>query len=551
MHAMRWIPTCLALWLISLAPALAQDVPYEKYQLPNGLTVILHEDHSVPSACVNLWYYVGAKDEKERRSGFAHMFEHLMFMGTERVPGSDFDNIMEAGGGFNNATTSQDRTNYYSLGPSELLPTLLWLDADRLEELGQEMTQEKLDKQRAVVRNERRQSYENQPYGKSALMVSELMYPGDHPYRIPVIGTHEDLEAATVDNVKSFFDSYYVPSNASLVVAGDFDPDEIKPKIEQWFGTLPRGSEVVRADAKPVRLDKLKRLTMTDDVQFAQVSFVYHSPALFAEGDAEMDLVASILSSGISSRLYQRLVYEEELATEVSAYQASQQLGSLFYIEVTARPGVELSTIEAAVDETVGKLVAAGPTEQELERQKAQIEYAAMSQLQSLLRKADRLNQYQFYFGEPNSFKRDIDRYRNATLAGVQTAAKQVLTPDARLILRVIPEIEVPEPSPRDGQPAIDDGSEFSPPLPATFQLKNGITVHHWQRSELPLVQISMLLPAGSASDPTDRAGLTTLTVKMLDEGRTISARWSSPMRWISWARTSLHRRTTTTPWSG
>jgi len=447
------------------------------------------------------------------------MFEHLMFMGTERVPGSDFDNIMEAGGGFNNASTSQDRTNYYSLGPSELLPTLLWLDADRLEDLGQEMTQEKLDKQRAVVRNERRQSYENRPYGKADLVVSELMYPRNHPYRIPVIGTHEDLEAATVDNVKSFFDDYYVPSNASLVVAGDFDPEQIKPKINEWFGTLARGSEVVHAEAQPVQLAKVKRLTMTDDVQFARITFVYHSPAIFAAGDAEMDLIASILSSGISSRLYQRLVYEEELATDVSAYQSSRQLGSLFYVEVTARPAVELSTIEAAIDEVIGKLVAEGPTKEELERQKAQIEYGAMSQLQSLLRKADRLNQYQFYFGEPNSFKRDIDRYRNATSAGIQTAAKQVLTPDARLILRVIPEVEVPEPSPRDGQPAIDASSEFSPPLPATFQLKNGITVHHWQRSELPLVQMNMLVPAGSASDPTDRAGLTTLTAEMLDEG--------------------------------
>jgi predicted Zn-dependent peptidase len=260
--------------LLAAAGLQAQDVKYEKYQLPNGLTVILHEDHRLPVATINLWYYVGSKDEAARRSGFAHLFEHLMFMGTERVPGGEFDEIMEAGGGSNNASTSEDRTNYFSYGPANLLPTLLWLDADRLQGLGRAMNQEKLDKQREVVRNERRQTYENRPYGRAELRISELMFPPGHPYHIPVIGTHEDLLAATVDDVKDFFARYYVPCNLSLVVAGDFEPAAIKPLVARLFGTLPRGSTPVHRDAPPVRLSSVVRSTMSDDVLFAKTVLV-------------------------------------------------------------------------------------------------------------------------------------------------------------------------------------------------------------------------------------------------------------------------------------
>ncbi len=502
------------------AAAAGQQVSYEKYRLPNGLTVIMHEDHSLPLACVNLWYRVGAKDEKERRSGFAHLFEHLMFMGTRRVPGGDFDVLMEEGGGYNNASTSEDRTNYYSCGPAELLPTLLWLDADRLEDLGREMTLEKLDKQREVVRNERRQMYENAPYGKAELKIYELMFPKGHPYQRTVIGSHEDLEAATVDDVKDFFASYYVPSNASLVVAGHFDKAEVKPLIERLFGTLPRGSDVSHAMAEPVKLGGVKRLTMTDAVQYARTSIVYHSPPHFAPGDAEMDLAAAILSSGISSRLYQRLVYQDQLAVDVAAYQSSMMLGSLFYIEATAKPGVSLDTVEKAIDEVLAEFTTTGPTPAELERQIAQLEFRMVAQLQSILAKADKLNEYEFHFGEPDSFQRDLERYRGATAAAVQAWAKKVLTPDARLVLRVIPEIEIPEANPRDERPGLADAAGFAPPLPESFQLKNGVTVYHWQKSELPLVALRLLLPsAGSEHDGPVQAGLAMLTADMLDEG--------------------------------
>jgi len=506
-------------WLLAAHPLPAQDVKYEKYQLPNGLTVILHEDHRLPVATINLWYYVGSKDEVSGRSGFAHLFEHLMFMGTERVPGGDFDTIMEGGGGWNNATTSEDRTNYFSYGPANLLKTLLWLDADRLQDLGHKMNQEKLDKQREVVRNERRQSYENRPYGPAELRIPELMFPPGHPYHIPVIGTHQDLIAATVEDVKDFFARYYVPCNAALVVAGDFQPAEIKPGIAELFGTLPRGSEPPRRDSPPVKLDRIIRNTLSDAVQFAKVYVVYHSPAAFQPGDAEMDLIAATLADGITSRLYQALVYEQSLASEVTARQESMLLGSLFAIEATAKPGVELDRIEQVIDEVLATYRQAGPTPQELERHKAGIEFATINRLQSVTAKADALNQYQFFFGEPNSFRRDLDRYRRASVEDVKDWAGKVLTPEARLVLRVLPELEPVQPDPRDQRPTAGSPAAFSPPIPQQFALSNGIPVYFFPRRELPLVELRAVFAGGSIHDPADKGGLAALTAEMLDEG--------------------------------
>lgn len=512
--------------LLSAATALAQDVKYEKYRLDNGMTVILHEDHALPVATINLWYYVGGKDESPGRSGFAHLFEHLMFMGTRRVPGNKFDALMEEGGGWNNASTSWDRTNYYSFGPSSLLPTLLWLDADRLEDLGREMNQEKLDKQREVVRNERRQTSEMQPYGRAELKISELMYPIGHPYHIEVIGTHEDLQRATVQDVKDFFKTFYVPNNASLVVAGDFDPAEVKPLIDKLFGTLPREADPNHAQAKPARLTDVKRVTYADQVQFSRLSLVYHSPAEFQPGDAEMDLVGRILGEGKSSRLYKRLVYDDKIATSVSAYQSSGMLGSLFKIDVTAKQGVSLDQIEQVTDEVLEEFISNGPTESELERQKAQIEYEKLSRLESLLAKADALNKYNFYFGEPNGFKRDLDRYRRETPESVTRAAQSVLTP-ARLVMRILSETDARKTSEssndvlagRDEQPGSLAPKPFEPQAPTVFKLSNGIEVRHWQRSELPLVRVSLLQKAGSLYADLDKSGLAYMTANMLDEG--------------------------------
>lgn len=501
------------------AQTLAQDIRCEKYKLDNGLTVILHEDHSLPVASINLWYRVGSKDEPPRRSGFAHLFEHLMFMGTRRVPGSGFDDVMEAAGGANNATTSTDRTNYFSSGPARLLPTLLWLDADRLEDLGRTMDKVKLDRQRDVVRNERRQSYENRPYGMADLKLYELMYPQGHPYHIPVIGTHEDLEAATVSDVQEFFANYYVPNNCSLCVAGDFNPAEIRPLIERLFGSLQRGLDPSRRTAAPVRLDGVRRLTLVDDVQLPLVTFVYHSPAEFAPGDAELDLLADLLADGKTSRLYKRLVYDDRLAVEVAAAQEQQQLGSLFQVQVFARPDADLNRIEAVLDEELARIVKDGPTPAELARVKSQRETAMLARLQTIEARADALNRYEYFFGDPNGFRRDMERYRTATETGVRQQAAAVLTPDARLIMRVIPKAPEPQASPRDEQPKLADVSAFTPIAPTQFALRNGIRVWLWNKPELPLVAVSLRVNPGRPINEPATAGLCDLAATMLGEG--------------------------------
>lgn len=419
----------------------APVVPFEKLRLENGLTLILHPDRRLPLACVNLWYHVGAKDEPVRRSGFAHLFEHLMFMGTRRAPQGEFDRIMEAGGGQNNATTGEDRTNYFSAGPSTLLPVLLWLEADRLEDLGAAMTREKLDLQREVVRNERRQSYETEPYGPAELEINGLMYPAGHPYAIPVIGTHEDLDAATVEDVREFFATYYVPNNLSLVVAGDFDRDATVRRVEDLFGTLPRRPEPVRRTAPPVLRPVVAERELTDDAaEFARTSFVWHAPALYAPGDAECDVLAKLLGDGVASRLQRRLMVDELLAQSVGAWQFSMQLGSLFRIDATAADdSAPLDRIEAAIDSELDRLRRDGPTDSELERVKAQAETEAVASLQRLTERADRLNAYDAHLGDPDGFARDLERYRAVDAASVRDRARALLDPAARLVLRVRP----------------------------------------------------------------------------------------------------------------
>lgn len=513
------IALVLALAALLAPQGLAQKIAYEKYTLSNGLTVILYPDRSLPQVVVNTWYRVGAREEPPGRSGFAHLFEHLMFMGTQRVPGNQFDVLMETGGGANNASTSLDRTNYFSWGPSSLLPTLLWLDADRLEDLGRTMDQAKLDKQRDIVRNEIRQNVENTPYGRANEYLTRYLYPSGHPYHFNVYGTHEDLEAATVANVKDFFGTFYVPSNASLVVAGDFDPAAVKPLIEKLYGSLPAGAPVKRRQAETPPLKGVIRDTMLDKVQLPQLIIAWHSPALYAEGDAEMDLVAAVLSSGKTSRLYQRLVYADQLAVDVSASQQAAGLGGVFQITVTAKPGGDLNRLESIVEEELSQLVAKGPTEAELRERVNAVEASRVRELQSLLNRADKLNEYEYAFGDPNGFDRDLARYRNATPAGVRAVAGTVLGAPGRVVLRVLPEEPEREPSPRDARPADFAAGAFMPPAPEEFTLSSGIRVKLWSRRDLPLVAMSAeFLPGGPIAEPA-RAGLVPLMTSMLDEG--------------------------------
>lgn len=513
----RGFAAFLVAGLAGLAPA--QDVKFEKYTLPNGMTVILHEDHTLPVVGINTWFHVGAKDEPAGRSGFAHLFEHLMFMGTQRVPGSQFDIIMETGGGANNASTSFDRTNYFSNGPSALLPTLLWLDADRLEDLGRTMDLEKLNKQRDVVRNERRQSIENAPYGKAELAITEIMFPAGHPYHYEVIGRHEDLEAANVQDVKDFFGTFYVPNNASLVVSGDFKTEEIKPLVAKLFGTIAKGAEPMHKTAAAQKLGRVVRSVALDQVQLAKVAMCYHSPSQMSEGDAEMDLLGAVLSQGKSSRLYKRLVLEEKLASDVSAYQSSALLQSVFRIDVTAVEGADLDKIEQITDEEVGRVLKDGITGPELEQRKATIELAKLSQVQSPAAVADKLNEYEFFWGDPGGFKRDLDRYRNATPEGVTSWARKVVTQDSRLIMRVLPDQPERGETPRDERPADFAPAAFAPPAPETFTIGSGTQVMLWHKPELPLVSVDFVFTPGGPLDTPAKAGQHTLAAQMMGEG--------------------------------
>ena len=508
-----------AFLLLLASFAAAQDVKVEKYVLSNGMKVILHEDHSLPVATVNIWYYVGSKDEADRRSGFAHLFEHLMFMGTDRVPTGQYDKIMEGGGGSNNASTANDRTNYYDVGPSNLLPTLLWLEADRLEDLGRTMTQKKLDLQRDVVKNERRQNTENTPYGKAYEAINGLMYPVGHPYHTSVIGSMEDLDNATVKDVQGFFATYYVPNNASMVVAGDFKSAEIKPLIAKLFGTLPRQNDVARKTFNSPIFHGIKRLTMVDQVQASKSIMVWHSPASYQPGDAEMNLAGSILSGGLTSRLYQRLVVKDKLATDVSAGQNSMMLGGYFVVDATLAQGASQSKLEDAIDNELTQFVKGGPTNEELKRQSASLEYQTLAGLQSVEAKADKLNEYEFYFGEPNSFKKVMDMYRTTSPSKIREAARKTLSLNDRLIIRVVPQAEKQDSNPRNEKPVLTAPGDFQAQNPTEFTLANGMKVFYWHKDELPLMSVGVHFKGGADINATEKSGQAAMTADMLSEG--------------------------------
>src|SRR5262245_14236582 len=463
-------------------------------QLPNGMTVVLLEDHALPKVVIDTWFSVGSKDEAPGRSGFAHLFEHLMFMGTARVPDNQFDVLMEKGGGSNNASTGTDRTNYFSMGPSSLLPTLLWLDADRLDALDDNMTQEKLDRQRDVVRNERRQETENVPYGKVELLMPEALYPPEHPYHHPVIGSHEDLEAATLPDVIAFFREFYVPANATLVVAGDFDSAEIRPLIERTFGALASHPAPPHRSAPPVTLADERRVVDGDKVEFPKLYLAWHSAAEYAPGDAELDLLATILAEGPSSRLEKRLVLDTRLAQSVDASQQSAELGSTFVIEVMPSPGVELETLKAETLAVVEQLLREGPTKEELAGAQARAEARFLRRMESLLARAEAVQAYRTYFGVSDGFQRDLERWTRATREGVLDVARATLGP-GRVDLRILPALDVPAGA-LDERPDDLARRPFAPAVPSTFQLSNGIPVHFLSRPGTGLFSGSLIRSA-------------------------------------------------------
>ena len=420
--------------------SIAIELPHAKRTLANGLDVLVHEDRRVPIVAVNLWYHVGSKNERAGRTGFAHLFEHLMFEGSEHHNGGFFMPLQQAGA-LLNGSTNADRTNYWEVVPTSALELALWMESDRMGYLLPALTRERFETQRDVVLNERRQNYENRPYGMALMALSSALFPPEHPYHWLTIGAADDIRAMEFEDVRAFFRTYYHPANASLSLAGDIDTGRAFELAENYFGEIPAGGrpEPVHAAAS---LPREVRLVFEDRVELPRVYMAWHSPAMFADGDAEADLLADLLANGKTSRLYRTLVYDKRIAVDVSAYQHSREIGSFFLLASTAAPGQSLTEIVAIIDERIQHLADEGPVEQEMERGIAQAEAHFMYRLQTVGGfggKSDQLNAYNVFRGDPDFFAGDLDRYRCATPTTVRNAARSYLGFDRRVLLSIVP----------------------------------------------------------------------------------------------------------------
>jgi len=418
----------------------AIELPHAKRTLANGLDVLVHEDRRVPIVAVNLWYHVGSKDERLGRTGFAHLFEHLMFEGSQHYDGGYFAPLQQAGA-LLNGSTNTDRTNYWEVVPTSALELALWMESDRMGYLLPALTRERFETQRGVVLNERRQNYENRPYGMALMALSEALFPPEHPYHWLTIGAVDDLRAMEFEDVRAFFRTYHHPANASLALAGDIDTEHAFALAEQYFGDIPAGDKPQPVEAS-ASVPREVRLVLEDRVELPRVYIAWHSPAMFADGDAEADLLADLIANGKTSRLYRTLVYDKRIALDVSAYQHSREISSFFLLASTAAPGQSLSEITAIIDERIQKLADDGPLDSEMERGLAQAEAHFMYRLQTVGGfggKSDQLNAYNVFRGDPNFFAGDLERYRRATPLTVRNAARTHLAFDRRVLLSIVP----------------------------------------------------------------------------------------------------------------
>ena len=526
--------------------AAATPIPrldHTTFTLRNGLKVIFSQDKRLPMVAVNLWYHVGPANETPGRTGFAHLFEHMMFQGSKHVAADTHFKLLEAAGASDiNGTTDFDRTNYFETVPSNQLELALWIEADRMGFLLDVLDEKALANQRDVVRNERRQSLENQPYGVPEEVLYQAIYPAGHPYHGVVIGSHADLAAAQLEDVQQFFRQYYTPNNASLAIVGDFDPASARKLVEKYFGSLRRGPDVPKITAKTPPIEAEKRLTVTDTVKLPRVYMAWLTPPIFKPGDAEADLAADILGGGKSSRLYKALVYDKQIAQAVNVTQESLILGSKFTIEATARPGHTAEELEAVINEELRRFVEKGPDATELEQARNTIETQIITGLETLGGfggKADRLNSYEHYVGTPDYLRQDLQRYRTATGASLQRFAAEYLQPSRRVVLFAVPgekklaaeppatpaakaggaeSVNVAEPWRKD-MPKPGPVKTAQLPTPEQFRLPNGLQVILSERSELPVVSAALVFGSGSGANPAAMPGLANFTAAMLDEG--------------------------------
>lgn len=412
--------------LAALGTFAAPEVPVEQYRLDNGLTIVLSPDRDLPLVATEVLYLVGSGHEVQGRTGFAHLFEHLMFQGSQNFDKEYFQPFEPIGGNVN-GTTNRDRTNYFERVPSNYLELPLWMESERMENLLPALDQKKLDNQRDVVKNERRQRYENQPYGMAWWYLTEMLYPAGHPYRHEPIGSHEDLSAAKLEDVQHFFQKYYAPANAVIAMAGDFDVNAVKPMIEKYFGGIPGGTRAATPQAVRPTLSGVQHRLVEDNIGLPRIYLAWHSPALFEPGDAELDLFSSIASDGKSSRLFKALVYDQRVAKDVSASQVSQKLGSLFVIQVTAAPGETIDSVYRALMPALSAALARPPSDDELERAKNHYKKGFYERIESVSSRASTLASYYLYAGRADYFDEDLARYVKATPSGVHEAARKSL----------------------------------------------------------------------------------------------------------------------------
>lgn len=426
-----------------IIPALGQSqsprlrVPVTVDTLPNGLILIVHEDHSVPRVATNIWYRVGSGDEKPGRTGFAHLFEHLMFMGSENAPYPQFDQLLEPFGFGANGSTTEDRTNYMQTGASNGLETVMWLEADRMGWFLPTMDSAKVDAQRDIVKNERRQSYENQPYGKAADILPPALYPKGHPYSWPVIGSMADLSAASLEDVKQFFREYYAPNNAAIVIAGAVKTDSVRRTVRQYFGNIPRGPSFRRPAPSPFMV-RDTALTAEDRVQVPRLYLAWHTINNQHKDVAPLDILSYLLSGARNSRLTNTLVYQREIASDVSAFSDAKRLDGDFSVVATARPGQGLDSLKAAIDRELNRLATEGPTARELEQAKNARESSFLNSLEFVSAKADQLNQYAYFNGQPDYFQKELDALRAVTADDIKRVIKAYLQ-GSRVMLSIVP----------------------------------------------------------------------------------------------------------------
>ncbi len=433
----RFLLLALLLPALGSAQSTKLSVPVTVDTLPNGLILIIHEDHSVPRVATNIWYRVGSGDEKVGRTGFAHLFEHLMFMGSENAPYPTFDKLVEPFGMGANGSTTEDRTNYIQDGAANALETVMWLEADRMGWLLPTMDSAKVDAQRDIVKNERRQSYENQPYGKAADILPPALYPKGHPYSWPVIGSMADLSAASLDDVKEFFRQYYAPNNAAIVIAGDVKPDSVRRIVRQYFGNIPRGPSFTRPTPAPFTV-RDTAIVAEDRVQLPRLYLAWHTVNNAHKDVAPLDILSYLLSGARNSRLTNTLVYQREIASSVSAFSDTKRLDGDYSITATARPGQGLDSLKAAIDRELVRLANEGPTARELEQAKNARESSFLNQLEFIDAKADQLNAYAYFNGTPDYFQKELDALRAVTADDIKRVITTYLQ-GPRVMLSIVP----------------------------------------------------------------------------------------------------------------